>query len=270
MCTVKQILQCRHSGSLMDISRSGFMALPSSAALWRAHIWSPLGCHSLCFALVSGAGPLSRGEREAPLILPGLEQTTLSPRAWTGWAEGGPREQAASALHRRDHRAPASDGSCNFEKARDTRTHGHTHTHTDTHRHTQGRPHTHRQTHTYTDTDTQTYTHTQVTHTDTHKDTHTQTHTQTHTGTRAHTQTHTHTETHTGGLDQPFICGPSPRSPGFQLFAEIGESGEEHWAPPTSSRRAEAAAEQDGPGPAVLDEEEEGAVGTEPGHGPQG
>ena len=122
MCTVKQILQCRHSGSLMDISRSGFMALPSSAALWRAHIWSPLGCHSLCFALVSGAGPLSRGEREAPLILPGLEQTALSPRAWTGWAEGGPREQAASALHRRDHRAPASDGSCNFEKAWDTRT----------------------------------------------------------------------------------------------------------------------------------------------------
>ena len=158
--------------------------------------------------------------------------------------EGGPRDQAASAPHRRDHRVPVSNGSCTSEKARDTRTHGQVHT--DTHRHIHTDIHTHKETHT---------------------DTHTHTH---HRHTQACTHTHRHTETHTGGLDQLFICGPSPRSPGFQLFAEIGESGEEHWAPPTSSRRAEAAAEQDGPGPAVLNEEEEGVVGIEHGYGRQG
>ena len=165
------------------------MALPSSAALWRAHIWSPLGCHSLCFALVSGAGPLSRGEREAPLILPGLEQTALSPKAWTGRAEGGPREQAASAPHRHDHQPPTSDGICSSEKARDTRTHGHTHTHTDTHR----RAHTHTYRHIHTQTQTHRRTHTHKSHTQTHTKTHTHRHTHRHT--QAHAHTHTHTDT---------------------------------------------------------------------------
>ena len=85
---------------------SGSTALPSSAGFWRAHVRGSLrpappacGCRSLCFTLVSGARPLSRGDREAPLLLPGLEQTALSPKAWTGRVEGGPREQAASAPH---------------------------------------------------------------------------------------------------------------------------------------------------------------------------
>ena len=47
-----------------------------------------------------------------------------------GRAEGGPRQQAASAPRQRDHRVPASDGRCSSEKAWDTRPHGHTNTHT--------------------------------------------------------------------------------------------------------------------------------------------
>ena len=43
-------------------------------------------------------------------------------------------------------------------------------------------------------------------------------------GTRAHMGTQTHTDTHTGGLHQPFICGPSPRSLGFQLFQTSGRA----------------------------------------------
>ena len=143
----------------------------------------------------------------------------------------------------------------------------HTYTHSDRHAQRHRETQTHRRTHTHTEMETPIHIDIQ---TQVHTQTHTHTHTQTHRDTHTDTQTHTHTETHTGGLDQLFICGPSPRSPGFQLFAEIGERGEEHWGPPHSSRRAEAAAEQDGPGTAVLDEEEEGAVGTEPGHGPQG
>ena len=112
-------------------------ALPSSAGFWRDQAPGslrpappPCGCCSLCFALFSGAGPLCRGDREDVLNLPGPEQRALSPWAWTERAEGGPREQAASAPWQRDHRAPASDGSCSSEKARDTSAHGHTDTHT--------------------------------------------------------------------------------------------------------------------------------------------
>ena len=105
-----------------------------------------------------------------------------------------------------------------------TRTRTQTHTGAPTHTHTDTYIHRHRH--------TDVHTHTSHTHRHTQRHTHTDTHTDTH----RHTRTHTHTQTHntdklTGGLNQPFICGPSPRSPGFQLFAEIGESGEGHRGP---------------------------------------
>ena len=194
----------------MDFSPSGSTALPSSAGFWRAQARGslrpappPCGCYSLCFALFSGAGPLCRGDTEGPLILPGPEQTALSARAGTGRAEGGPREQAASAPRQCDHRAPASDGSCIYEKAWDTSAHGHT-------------------------------------------DTHTQ-----------------------AVCISPLFVDLHQGHWGFSS-SRFGERGEEHRGVSTTpSWRAEAAAEQDGPGLAVLDEEEEGPVGTEPGHDPQ-
>ena len=77
-------------------------------------------------------------------------------------------------------------------------------------------------------------------------------------GARDHTGTQTHTHRRSPSA---LYLWTFAKVPGVSALPDIGESGEEHWSSSTTpSRWAKVAAEQDGPGLAVLDEEEEGAI----------